>query len=155
MLSVKFESPIIIDEKNLGALLALAGVAARVEPYVEGAKPGRKPKVVADAPPPSEPAPPEAGQQESTPDKEAVKEPVKRERKPAATKTVDKPAESSDEAETVDGASLLTRFSALIDADFDAARGLLEDFGVAKFSDLAEGDFAAFSNKMSDLETEG
>ena len=44
MLAVKFQGPIIIDEKNLSALLSLAGVGAVVEPYVNGAKPGRKPR---------------------------------------------------------------------------------------------------------------
>ena len=142
MLSVKFDSPIIIDEKNLGQLLLLAGVAARVEPYVEGAKPGRKPRAV-EAPAP-EP-------QASTPVVEEVKKkpgrPAKVEEKPT------EPEAKEEVSEVVDGASLLSRFSALIDKDFDSARSLLEEFGVGKFSDLGEADFAAFSNKMAELES--
>lgn len=143
MLSVKFDSPIIIDEKNLGQLLLLAGVAARVEPYVEGAKPGRKPRVVDTPEPTPEP-------QASTP---VVAEVKKKPGRPA--KVEEKPTEpeaKEEVAEVVDGASLLSRFSALIDKDFDSARSLLEEFGVGKFSDLGEADFAAFSNKMAELE---
>ena len=146
MLSVKFDSPIIIDEKNLGQLLLLAGVAARVEPYVEGAKPGRKPRTV-EAPPPEPQAP--------TPVVEEVKEEKKKPGRPPRVKEPEaapEPVAAVDEAEVVDGASLLSRFSALIDKDFDSARSLLEEFGVGKFSDLGEADFAAFSNKMAELE---
>jgi len=149
MLSVKFESPIVIDEKNLGALLALAGVAARVEPYVEGAK-VRKPRVVAEAPPAAEP-------EASAPVPEVVNE-VKRPGRPkkAEVQMVAQPepepeAPAADEGgEAVDAGTLLSRFSGLIDQDFEAAKGLLDRFGVAKFSDLPEGEFAAFSNALSE-----
>lgn len=145
MLSVKFDSPIIIDEKNLGALLTLAGVAARVEPYVEGAKPGRKPRTV-EAPAPVVEA------EVHTPVVEEVKKKPGRPPKVKEPEAAPEPAAAVEEAEVVDGASLLSRFSALIDKDFDSARSLLEEFGVGKFSDLGEADFAAFSNKMAELE---
>ena len=145
MLSVKFDSPIIIEEKNLGALLTLAGVAARVEPYTEGAKPGRKPRVVAEAPAP-EP-------QASAPEPVPVKEPAKRGPKPKVKEAAAAAPAATEEAEVVDSSSLRDRFSALIDKDFDGARGLLEHFGVSQFSGLSEGDFAAFSTKMAELET--
>ena len=146
MLSVKFESPIVIDEKNLGALLALAGVAARVEPYVEGAKPGRKPRVVAEAPAVVE-------EEASPPVVEPVKEVKKvgRPKKEVAEKEPEPEVPAADEGgEAVDAGSLLSRFSGLIDDDFEAAKGLLDKFGVAKFSDLDEAEFAAFSNALSE-----
>jgi len=166
MLSVKFESPIVIDEKNLGALLALAGVAARVEPYVEGAKPGRKPRAVA-APAPEPTSEPEP--QASTPVAEPVKEKAKPGRKSNAQKAAEAAAaaasedvggetekdtveiEDSDGGEAVDAGTLLSRFSSLIDNDFEGAKSLLDNFGVAKFSDLEESQFLAFSNKLSEL----
>jgi hypothetical protein len=159
MLSVKFESAIVIDEKNLGALLALAGVAARVEPYVEGVKPGRKPRVVAEAPAAAEP-------EVHTP----VVEPVKVVKKPGRKSNAEKQAaaaaasedvadeaatgvEDSDGGEAVDAGTLLSRFSGLIDKDFEAAKGLLDRFGVAKFSDLPEAEFGAFSNALSEADS--
>ena len=164
MLSVKFESPIVIEEKNLGALLALAGVAARVEPYVEGAKPGRKQRAVSAMAPPAVAVEPEP--QASTPEPEPVKEKGKPGRKSNAQKAAEAAAaasedvggdetdiveiEDSDGGEAVDAGSLLSRFSGLIDDDFEAAKGLLDKFGVAKFSDLPEAEFGAFSNALSE-----
>ena len=150
MLSVKFESPIVIDEKNLGALLALAGVAARVEPYVEGAKPGRKPRMTADTPPP--PVEPEVHTLVVEPVKEVKK--VGRPKKEVAEKEPEPEAPAADEGgEAVDAGTLLSRFSGLIDKDFEAAKGLLERFGVAKFSDLPEAEFGAFSNALSEADS--
>jgi hypothetical protein len=166
MLSVKFKSPIVIDEKNLGALLSLAGVAAEVEPYVDGAK-VRKPRAVA-APAPEPTSEPEP--QASTPVAEPVKEKAKPGRKSNAQKAAEAAAaaaaaasedvggetdttqvEDSDGGEEVDAGTLLNRFSGLIDQDFEAAKDLLDNFGVAKFSDLPESEFLAFSQKLSEL----
>jgi len=152
MLSVKFESPIVIDEKNLGALLALAGVAARVEPYVEGVKPGRKPRAAVAAPEAPAAAEPEA----STPEPEVVKEVKKvgRPKKEVAEKEPEPEAPAADEGgEAVDAGTLLSRFSGLIDKDFEAAKDLLDRFGVAKFSDLPETEFGAFSNALSEADS--
>jgi len=167
MLSVKFKSPIVIDEKNLGALLSLAGVAAEVEPYVDGAK-VRKPRAAA-APAPEPTSEPEP--QASTPVAEPVKEKGKPGRKSNAQKAAeaaaaieaagkpmtgeakDQPAADDDGGEEVDAGTLLNRFSGLIDKDFEAAKGLLDRFGVAKFSDLDEAEFAAFSNALSEADS--
>jgi hypothetical protein len=156
MLSVKFESPIVIDEKNLGALLALAGVAARVEPYVEGAKPGRKPRMTADTPPPP-PVEPEASAPVAEPVKGKPGRKSNAEKQAAAAAASEDVAdeaatgvEDSDGGEAVDAGTLLSRFSGLIDQDFEAAKGLLDKFGVAKFSDLPEAEFGAFSNALSE-----
>jgi hypothetical protein len=163
MLSVKFKSPIVIDEKNLGALLSLAGVAAEVEPYVDGAK-VRKPRAVA-APAPAAEEPPV-----STPEPEVVKEKKKPGRKSNAEKEAAAAAaaasedvggdetdtvkiKESDGGEAVDAGTLLSRFSGLIDKDFEAAKGLLDRFGVAKFSDLPETEFGAFSNALSEADS--
>jgi hypothetical protein len=161
MLSVKFKSPIVIDEKNLGALLSLAGVAAEVEPYVDGAK-VRKPRAVA-APAPAAEEPPV-----STPEPEVVKEKKKPGRKSNAEKEAaaaaaaaasepevgDEPDPAANEGgEAVDAGTLLSRFSGLIDKDFEAAKGLLDRFGVAKFSDLPETEFGAFSNALSEADS--
>ena len=164
MLSVKFKSPIVIDEKNLGALLSLAGVAAEVEPYVDGAK-VRKPRAAA-APAPEPTSEPEP--QASTPEPAAVKEKAKPGRKSNAQKAAEAaaaaaaasedvggetdttPIEDSDGGEEVDAGTLLNRFSGLIDKDFEAAKDLLDRFGVAKFSDLPEAEFLAFSNALSE-----
>jgi hypothetical protein len=143
MLSVKFKSPIVIDEKNLGALLSLAGVAAEVEPYVDGAK-VRKPRAAAAPAPEPDAAEPQA----STP----VAEPVKEKGKPGRPrKEVEVALAESDGGEAVDAGTLLNRFSGLIDQDFEAAKDLLDNFGVAKFSDLPESEFLAFSQKLSEL----
>jgi hypothetical protein len=150
MLSVKFKSPIVIDEKNLGALLSLAGVAAEVEPYVDGAK-VRKPRAAA-APAPEPTSEPEP--QASTP----VAEPVKEKAKPGRPKKVVEEAKAEegpaadDGGEEVDAGTLLNRFSSLIDNDFEGAKDLLDNFGVAKFSDLPESEFLAFSQKLSELD---
>jgi hypothetical protein len=166
MLSVKFKAPIVIDEKNLGALLSLAGVAAEVEPYADGTKPGRKPRAAAAPAPEPDAAEPQA----STPEPEGVKGKGKPGRKSKAQKEAeaaaaaieaagapmtgeaeDQPAD--DGGEEVDAGTLLNRFSGLIDKDFEAAKDLLDRFGVAKFSDLPETEFGAFSNALSEADS--
>lgn len=156
MLSVTFKSPIVIDEKNLGALLSLAGVAAVVEPYSEAKRPGRKPAVAAA---PAEAPAPEAGQQAS-PSEPAVVKPAgkKRGRKSAAEKAAEAAAGTEAPAEPAagDGAAagtddLLARFSALIDSDFEGAKGILDKLGVERFSDLPESEYPAFDAALKEL----
>ena len=167
MLSVKFQAPILIDEKNLAALLALTGVPAMVEPLVNGAAPkrGRKPR--AEAMPPAEPAPAAAGaveQQASTepvapvktkrgpkpkaqaaPAPEPVPETKKRGPKPKAQAAPATPAGPAPDAD-----ELLGRFSTLIDKDFDQAKGLLDQFGVERFSDMKTAEYGAFAAALSE-----
>lgn len=54
-------------------------------------------------------------------------------------------------AETVNAEGLLERFAKLIDADFAAAKKLLDEFGVNRFSDLQPTDHAAFQAKLVEL----
>ena len=72
--------------------------------------------------------------------------PTKRTRKPKAEK-----ADSGvGEGATSDPAELLERFAKLIDADFGKAKGLLDEFGVNRFSDLEAAKHAAFAAKLTE-----
>lgn len=158
MLTVTFKSPIVIDEKNLSSLLSLAGVAATVEPYLNGAtkKPGRKPAVAAPAEPEKEFYEPLRGVSASTPNPEAVKPAgAKRGRKTNAQKEAEAAAAAAAAAtsggEPASTDSLLARFSGLIDTDFEGAKGILDKLGVERFSDLAESDYPAFDSALTEL----
>lgn len=87
---------------------------------------------------------------------EAAPEKPKRVRKPKADKDVPAGAVALDSdkvtpAETISAEGLLERFAKLIDADFAAAKKLLDEFGVNRFSDLAPTDHAAFQAKLVEL----
>lgn len=86
----------------------------------------------------------------------AAPEKPKRVRKPKADKDVPAGAVALDSdkvtpAETISAEGLLERFAKLIDADFAAAKKLLDEFGVNRFSDLAPTDHAAFQAKLVEL----
>lgn len=93
----------------------------------------------------------------TTPVEAAPVEKLKRTRKPKAEKdSVPTGAVALDSgevkpAETVSAEGLLERFAKLIDADFAAAKKLLDEFGVNRFSDLAPTDHAAFQAKLVEL----
>lgn len=164
MLAVKFQGPIIIDEKNLSALLSLAGVGAVVEPYSAGApagaKPGRKPRAAAEAPAPvaADPAPaePQASAPADTPVKKKRGRPAKAKPAADATEPAKEPAkepaaETAPKAPSKGADDLLERFSNLIDTDIAAAKELLGGYGVERFSDLGEEHYKDFGAKLAVL----
>lgn len=77
--------------------------------------------------------------------KEEPKEPAKRSRK-AADKKADEPKGDAPKAD-----ELLERFAKLIDSDFAQAKGVLDGFGVNRFSDLPADQLAAFAAKLTEL----
>lgn len=153
MLKVTFKEPVFIDEKNLSALLSLTMTAALVEPVVEtdpvpeSKKRGHKPEAVESVENPYDDPPPALDEAPTV---------VKPEGKKCGRKSN---AEKAAEAATRGGVmstqppadwdDLLGRFSSLIDADFDAAKGILDGFGVSKFSELPAAEYAAFDEKLT------
>src|SRR3990167_2385049 len=147
MLKITLSVPLIIKEEDFAALMRIAAVPLTVEPYDSEAVvvKTRKPRTPKEAPA-AETAAPAA--ETAAPAAETAA--------PAATKSKGRPAKSkatgmtpSDKAP--DGAELLDRFSKLIDTSYDNALGLLEEFGVARFSDLKEEEFSAFAGKLESL----
>lgn len=69
--------------------------------------------------------------------------------KSSAAKT-DK-SKSSSAADAPDAAAMLERFAKLIDADFEKAKAVLDEFGVNRFSDLKAEQQAAFGAKLTEL----
>ena len=140
MLKITLSVPLIIKEEDFAALMRIAAVPLTVEPYDSEAVvvKTRKPRTPKEAP----------AAETAAPAAETAA--------PAATKSKGRPAKSkatgmtpSDKAP--DGAELLDRFSKLIDTSYDNALGLLEEFGVARFSDLKEEEFSAFAGKLESL----
>lgn len=161
MLQVTFQGPIVVSPENLPALLALAGVAAVVAPYV--------PAVVPENPQP-EPAPVNRGRPRRQPQAQAqapAEPPVPDTPKDATPADVPDPAPAESTSHQMDAAAatagavagaataavgdLLSRFTDLVDKNYDGALNLLGQFGVGRFSDLKAEAHDAFSKALSDL----
>ena len=161
MLSVKFNGPVVVDEKNLCALLSIVNCQVTVEPVTADApvvRRGRKPKedvVGEDVPvvetpsvdPAPAPAPAKRRGRKSNAEKaaeaaaNAPQDPVKEpESEPEA------PAPEGD----FDPNVLLGRFSKLIEKDFALAKNILDELGVERFSDLEGKDYPAFAGKLDE-----
>lgn len=158
MLKVTFPSYAAVDENDLAALLRIVKAPLTVEPLGDAPEPKtrkpRTPKAAApEAPAPETPAP-VAEEKKPEEKKPEVKAPAK---KAAAKSTVtgvtpgSKAKTSAPKGEAPDAAALLDRFSKLIDTSYDDALGLLEQFGVARFSDLKETEFGGFAEKLDAL----
>ena len=157
MLSVKFNGPVVVDEKNLCALLSIVNCQVTVEPVAADApvvRRGRKPKedvVGEDVPvvetpsvdPAPAPAPAKRRGRKTNAEKaaeaaaNAPQDPV---REPEA------PAAEGD----FDANELLGRFSKLIEKDFALAKNILDELGVERFSDLEGKDYPAFAGKLDE-----
>lgn len=181
MLKLTFPGPVVIHKEALAALLQIVATAVLVEPHVEAdpaAPKVRAPRVKANAPAAPVAAPNEAAATETAPtaaadapDPEpevsgAEQEPARRGRKAmsdeekaaakalraAAAEAVAKVASPTVAAVvTAVAPELLERFSSLIDLDYDKALGLLEQFGVARFSALPADEHEAFAKELDQL----
>jgi len=162
MFKVTFQGPIIVgDAALLAELLASTSTAALVEPMVASTTPvvdnptpqvqetnpapaarrGRKPK-------PEEPATAQTGTAGDA--GQAESNAAAGELNPGAADS-GKGDSKGDKPPAVDG-DLLDRFTGLVDRDYDAALQLLEQFGVARFSDLKEDQQAAFGDALTQLQ---
>ena len=153
MLSVKFNGPVVVDEKNLCALLSIVNCQVTVEPIAadaptvrRGRKPREEPVVGEDVPvedavvaAPAEPAKKRGRRSNAEKAAEAAanapQDPV---REPEADEVDFKPEE------------LLGRFSKLIEKDFALAKNILDELGVERFSDLEGDKYPVFAGKLDE-----
>jgi hypothetical protein len=150
--AVTFSGPLIVEAKDLANVLSLTSSAAKVEQYIA---------VEETAVPPTLEVPKEKGKPGRKP-KSATPENVA-----GAGADGDGGSVSSGGAEKADdtagsagataapepevNAELLDRFTSLVDANYDGALQLLENFGVAKFSELGADKHPAFADALKAL----
>lgn len=173
MFIVTPRAPIVVSADQLQMLLKMVGPShVEVTPETSAAKAETpKTEMPAVAPVKRERKPkPEAAVVAPTGKKRGRKSNAEKAAVAAAlaelvAETVPELAEEADVESVVEGKSskkmdpqpanaddLLNRFSTLIDKNFEAAKGVLDSFGIGKFSELKESDYGNFGVKLEELE---
>lgn len=137
--SVTFSGPVIVDAKDLADLLGKAHGLCEVEAIHQ------QQEVVAEAK--KEPEAPAQSRPRGRPAAAKKEEPVvTQDKKPIHEEQVDDPGLP----DKPDG-DLLSRFTALVDKNYDSALQLLENFGVDRFSNLKTDQVEGFSKALEEL----